>query len=79
MALRSLDNTLPLSPERPKKTIKVANLVGKSKAKQSANSILNDENKAPVDSVAPAVDSIDYILSENLEPIVDPDVKFKVK
>ncbi|MFS7928493.1 putative armadillo-like helical, CLASP domain, TOG domain-containing protein [Helianthus anomalus] len=75
MALRSLDNTLPLSPERPKKTVKVANSI----PKQPAVSKVNDENKLPLDPavVAPAVDAIDYISSENLKPVSDPDVKFK--
>ncbi|MFS7928134.1 hypothetical protein Hanom_Chr04g00317261 [Helianthus anomalus] len=38
------------------------------------------ENKLPLDPaiVAPAVDAIDYISSENLKPLLDPDVKFKV-
>ncbi|XP_076912764.1 uncharacterized protein LOC143571149 [Bidens hawaiensis] len=79
MALRSLHNTLPLSPERPKKTIKVANLIPVSKPKQPADSKVNDENKLPFDPVvaAPVADSIDYISSENLKPISDPDDKFK--
>ncbi|XP_071730454.1 uncharacterized protein [Rutidosis leptorrhynchoides] len=78
MALRSLDNTLPLSPERPKKAIKVSNLIAKSKPKQPTDLIVNDENKAPLDpAVAPAVDSVEYIASENLKAISDPDVKFQ--
>ncbi|KAK9065605.1 hypothetical protein SSX86_015006 [Deinandra increscens subsp. villosa] len=78
MALRSLDNTLPLSPERPKKAIKPANLIPISKPKQSADSKINDENRLPSDPVVtPVVDSIDYISSENLKPVSDPDVKFK--
>ncbi|KAI7726458.1 hypothetical protein M8C21_018348, partial [Ambrosia artemisiifolia] len=75
-----LDNTLPLSPERPKKTVKVANPIPVSKTKQSADSKVNDENKLPLDAVAavtPVVDAVDYIASENLEPVSDPDVKFK--
>lgn len=79
MALRSLDNTLPLSPERPKKAIKVANSIPVSKPKQPAGSKVNDENKFPVEPVvAPVVDSIDYISSENLKPVAEPDVRFKV-
>ncbi|XP_076894899.1 uncharacterized protein LOC143547333 [Bidens hawaiensis] len=77
MALRSLHNTLPLSPERPKKTIKVANLIP---PKQPADSKVNNENKLPLDPVvaaAPVADSIDYISSENLKPVSDLDVKFK--
>ncbi|KAK1417851.1 hypothetical protein QVD17_26985 [Tagetes erecta] len=76
MALRSLDNTLPLSPERPKKAIKAANSIAVLKPKQQpADSKVNDENNFPV--VAPVVDSIDYISSENLKPVSDPDAKFK--
>ncbi|GJV76424.1 TOG array regulator of axonemal microtubules protein 1 [Tanacetum coccineum] len=76
MALRSLDNTLPISPERPKKSIKVANLMAK-KAKQAVVPPANDENVAPVDGVAPVVDAVDYVLSENLEAFSDPDVKIQ--
>ncbi|KAL8239016.1 hypothetical protein R6Q59_015583 [Mikania micrantha] len=78
MALRSLDNTLPISPERPKKTIKVMNSIPVSKPKQPADPKVNNENRVPLDPVGtPAVDSIDYISSEDLKPISDPDVKFK--
>ncbi|PWA98894.1 ARM repeat superfamily protein [Artemisia annua] len=77
MALRSLDNTLPLSPERPKKTIKVTNLIAK-KAKQVAGPDVNNENVAPVDTAAPVVDAVDYVLSENLEAFSDPDVKIQM-
>ncbi|GJR94151.1 TOG array regulator of axonemal microtubules protein 1 [Tanacetum coccineum] len=76
MALRSLDNTLPISPERPKKSIKVANLMAK-KAKQAVVPPANNENVAPVDGVAPVVDAVDYVLSENLEAFSDPDVKIQ--
>ncbi|KAI3703629.1 hypothetical protein L1987_73821 [Smallanthus sonchifolius] len=78
MALRSLDNTLPLSPERPKKTIKAANSIPVSKPKQPTDTKVNDENRLPLDPVvAPVGDSIDYISSENLKPVSDPDVKIK--
>ncbi|KVH91587.1 TOG array regulator of axonemal microtubules protein 1 [Cynara cardunculus var. scolymus] len=75
MALRPLDNTLPLSPERPKKNLKVSNSI--AKPKQLADPTANDENIAPLASVTPVVDSIDYISSEDLKPISDADVKFQ--
>lgn len=80
MALRSLDNTLPLTPERPKKAIKVTNSIAKHnpKPKQPVDPNVNDENIAPLDPVAPAVDSVDYVSSEDLKPLSDPDVKFQV-
>ncbi|KAI3505649.1 hypothetical protein L1887_27785 [Cichorium endivia] len=77
MALRSLDNTLPLTPERPKKVIKVSNSIANPKPKQPADSNVNNENVAPLDPVAPAVDSIDYVSSEDLKPLSEPDVKFQ--
>ncbi|CAI9260696.1 unnamed protein product [Lactuca saligna] len=79
MALRSLDNTLPLTPERPKKAIKVTNSIAKPnpKPKQPVDPNVNDENIAPLDPVAPAVDSVDYVSSEDLKPLSDPDVKFQ--
>ncbi|KAL4564928.1 hypothetical protein LXL04_029004 [Taraxacum kok-saghyz] len=75
MALRALDNTLPLTPERPKKVIKVSNST--AKPKQPADSNVNNENVAPMDPVTPAVDSVDYVSSEDLKPLSDPDVKFQ--
>ncbi|CAH1433051.1 unnamed protein product [Lactuca virosa] len=38
---------------------------------------VNDENIAQLDPVAPAVDSVDYVSSEDLKPLSDPDVKFQ--
>nr|GEW48323.1 alkane hydroxylase MAH1-like [Tanacetum cinerariifolium] len=38
---------------------------------------VNNENVAPVDGVAPVVDAVDYVLSENLEAFSDPDVKIQ--
>ncbi|KAI3692384.1 hypothetical protein L6452_32198 [Arctium lappa] len=77
MALRPLDNTLPLSPERPKKNLKVSNPI--AKPKQPVDPTANDENRAPLPSVVTpsVVDSIDYISSENLNPISDPNLKFQ--
>ncbi|KAM3323815.1 TOG array regulator of axonemal microtubules protein 1 [Capsicum chacoense] len=66
MALRSLDNALPIAIERPKKQAKVVS----QNQKQPDCVVVNDENKAPLPSTEAA---IDYILSENLEAIHDPD------
>ncbi|XP_023540087.1 TOG array regulator of axonemal microtubules protein 2 [Cucurbita pepo subsp. pepo] len=66
MALRPIDNALPVTPERPKKQAKVAVPVQKR-----SDSGVNDENQAPV---PPSTDAaIDYVSSENLKPLTDPD------
>ncbi|CAI9118809.1 OLC1v1020425C1 [Oldenlandia corymbosa var. corymbosa] len=76
MALRSLDNALPVLPsERPKKQPKVA---AAAAMKQQPDLVrVNDENKPPVPAPAPsnADATIDYIPSENLKSIDDPDVR----
>lgn len=61
MALRPIDNALPVTPERPKKQAKVAAPIQKR----------NDENQAPLPPSADA--TIDYVSSENLKPLTDPD------
>ncbi|KAI4371401.1 hypothetical protein MLD38_019642 [Melastoma candidum] len=66
MALRSLDNALPITPERPKKQAKVS-----LAPPQAPDVCPNDENKAPLPPPGDA--AIDYITSENLCPIKDPD------
>lgn len=72
MALRSLDNALPITPERPKKQAKT--IISAHKEKQSDHSG-NDENKAPL----PQPDAtIEYIPSENLKPFQDPTSKIRV-
>lgn len=69
MALRPIDNALPTTPERPKKQAKVSIPI----QKQSDPGV-NDENAAPL----PVADvTIDYVPSENLKPIPDPESKFK--
>ncbi|GAV74909.1 hypothetical protein CFOL_v3_18389 [Cephalotus follicularis] len=69
MALRPIDNALPTTtPERPKKQSKVSVAI----QKQSEFGV-NDENKAPLPSSADV--TIDYISSENLKPIADPESK----
>lgn len=71
MALRPLDNALPFTPERPKRQVKVTASVTKL-----PDPGVNDENKAPVPPSADA--SVDYVLSENLSAIPDPEVKIQV-
>ncbi|XP_065859473.1 uncharacterized protein [Euphorbia lathyris] len=71
MALRPIDNALPLTPERPKKQVKVSTPIQKQ-----AEFGVNDENMVPL---LPDTDAavIDYISSENLEPIPDPEIKIQ--
>lgn len=71
MALRPIDNALPTTPERPKKPTKVAVPIQKQ-----TDLGVNDENMAPLPATAEA--TIDYISSENLKPISDPDSKIQV-
>uniref|UniRef100_A0A6M2EUD1 TOG domain-containing protein n=1 Tax=Populus davidiana TaxID=266767 RepID=A0A6M2EUD1_9ROSI len=71
MALRPIDNSLPIAPERPKKHVKVVSVPIQ---KQSEVGV-NDENKAPL---PPSTDStIDYISSDDLKPISDPESKIQ--
>ncbi|KAJ9181917.1 hypothetical protein P3X46_005960 [Hevea brasiliensis] len=70
MALRPIDNALPLTPERPKKQAKVSVPIQKQ-----AEFGVNDENKAPLPLSADA--AIDYISSENLKAIPDPESKIQ--
>lgn len=71
MALRPIDNALPNTPERPKKPTKVAVPMQKQ-----TDLGVNDENMAPLPATAEV--TIDYISSENLKPISDPDSKIQV-
>lgn len=69
MALRPIDNALPVpTPERPKKQAKVAVPVRKQPEFSA-----NDENKAPK-----MAETVDYVASESLNPILDPDSKIQV-
>ncbi|CAH2078961.1 unnamed protein product [Thlaspi arvense] len=60
MALRNIENALPISQERPKKLPKL------SKQPEIG---LNDENNP----VPPPESSIEYVASENLKPFPDPE------
>ncbi|KAK6138926.1 hypothetical protein DH2020_027341 [Rehmannia glutinosa] len=75
MALRSLDNALPVTPERPKKQAKI--LISAHKDKQMADLDVNDENKVPLPQPPSTDASIDYISSENLKAFQDPDSKIQ--
>ncbi|KAL4272038.1 hypothetical protein GQ457_13G026780 [Hibiscus cannabinus] len=69
MALRPIDNALPITPDnlRPKKHAKVS-----IQTQKRASEIgVNDENKAPLPQPVDA--SVDYIASENLKPFQDPE------
>ncbi|XP_015062173.1 TOG array regulator of axonemal microtubules protein 1 [Solanum pennellii] len=68
MALRSLDNALPIAIERPKKQAKVV----VTQNQKQTDCVVNDENKAPL---PPGDAAVDYVPSENLEAIDDPDSK----
>lgn len=66
MALRNIENALPISQERPKKLAKLA---------KQPEIGLNDENN-PV--VVPE-STVEYVASENLEPFADPDPEASVQ
>lgn len=68
MALRPIDNALPTTPERPKKQAKVV-----VPTQKHYDSGLQDENKPPS-----ADATIEYILSENLKAIPDPESQIQV-
>ncbi|RRT49009.1 hypothetical protein B296_00042508 [Ensete ventricosum] len=74
MALRSLDNALCTTVEqRPKKVAKVA---ATPPAAKSSDVHTNNENTPPP---APPVDqSVEYVASEDLKPLADPDTRMEV-
>ncbi|KAH7858195.1 hypothetical protein Vadar_021149 [Vaccinium darrowii] len=71
MALRPLDNALPITPERPKKQTKVAISVQKQ-----TDLGVNDENRAPFPPTTADV-TIDYVSSENLKALPDPEISIQ--
>lgn len=73
MALRPLDNAMPIAQERPKKQAKVVITTQKQ-----PDLGVNDENKAPLPPISTGDASIDYVPSENLKAIVDPEIKIQV-
>ena len=72
MALRPIDNALPITPKTPKKQAKVSVPIQKKPSEFG----VNDENKAPLPPSADA--SVDYIPSENLKPFQDPEFNIQV-
>lgn len=76
MALRPLDNALPITPERPKKQAKI--IISAHKEKQVPDLGVNDENKVPLPPPLSTDASIDYISSENLKAFQDPNSKIQV-
>ncbi|CAI0467445.1 unnamed protein product [Linum tenue] len=71
MALRPIDNALPVPPpERPMKQLKVSTPAAQKQPESKAN----DENMAPLQQQPPAGEaSIDYVPSEQLVAIDDPE------
>ncbi|GMI64084.1 hypothetical protein like AT4G15830 [Hibiscus trionum] len=69
MALRPIDNALPITPDnlRTKKHPKVSIQTHK----RASEIGIHDENKAPLPQSVDA--SVDYIASENLKPFQDPE------
>ncbi|KAK4755663.1 hypothetical protein SAY87_009420 [Trapa incisa] len=78
MALRPLDNALPIAPlERPKKQAKLA-VPTTVKKQQTDVAVVNDENQAPLPTHPSSGDAaIDYIPSENLSALPDPVLKIQ--
>lgn len=73
MALRPIDNALPTTtPERPKKQPKIA----VATQKQQDRASVNGENVVPLPSSEDA--TVDYVSSDNLKPLADPEVKIQV-
>lgn len=79
MALRSLDNALPATIERPKKITKVVAPAAKisAPAEVPRGSAMNDENAAPPPKAVEQ--SLEYIASEDLKALPDPETKIAVK
>ncbi|CAJ2662158.1 unnamed protein product [Trifolium pratense] len=68
MALRPIDNALPtITQERPKKQPKIV----VSTQKQQPRTSSNDENQVPLEP------TIDYISSDNLKPMSDPEAQIQ--
>jgi len=74
MALRPIDNALPTTtPERPKKQPKIAVATQKQQDRAAA---VNGENQVPLPSSGDA--TVDYVSSDNLKPLSDPEVQIQV-
>ncbi|KAL5988560.1 hypothetical protein ACLOJK_026657 [Asimina triloba] len=66
-----LANAFPTTPERPKKVAKVA----VSSVRNLPDPGVNDENVAPMAAMDPTPN---YVASEDLKPLPDPEAKIKV-
>ena len=77
MALRSLDNALPANLERPKKVVKVTKSLH---AEVPLDPSLNNENTPPppLPQTKASDPSAEYIASEDLKALSDPEAKIKV-
>ncbi|KAJ4956478.1 hypothetical protein NE237_013261 [Protea cynaroides] len=71
MALRSLDNVLPLSPERPKEIVKAVCI------QKPLDLGVNNQIKPPMAAAATGDTAIDYFASHELEAIQDPETKIQ--
>lgn len=72
MALRPIDNALPtITQERPKKQPKIAVATQKQQQQQQPRPV-NDENQVPSEP------TVDYISSDNLKPMSDPEAQIQV-
>ncbi|URE29331.1 CLASP N terminal [Musa troglodytarum] len=81
MALRSLDNALPTSMERPRKVAKVATPPPPAAAKKPAPAALPPDSRVSEEKAPPppAVEqSVEYVASEELKPLSDPHTKLAV-
>lgn len=72
MALRSLDNTLPTTPERPKKIAKIVGPTARTPPLVSVSGV-NDENSAPTAGAEIVDPTPDYIASKDLNALPDPE------
>lgn len=66
MALRNIDNALPISQERPKKLPKLS--------KQPEIGVNDENNPVPLPE-----SSVDYVASEDLKPFPDPESSVQVR
>lgn len=66
MALRNIDNALPISQERPKKLPKLS--------KQPEIGVKDENNPVPLPE-----SSVDYVASEDLKPFPDPESSVQVR
>ncbi|GER30600.1 ARM repeat superfamily protein [Striga asiatica] len=71
MALRPIDNAMPILCDKPKKQAKA--IIPSHKEKQLPVVGVNDENKIPLPQQSSVDASIDYISSQDLKAFQDPD------